>query len=82
MTIEITNPETEALIQRHLQSGQFHDVDELLTRALGALKETAAPAAAEARDLVELFEPVRGLFADGELDFSRNPAVARPVDLS
>jgi hypothetical protein len=54
---------------------------EALTKALGALKEHAAPPAAEAMNLVELFEPVRGLFADGELDFSRTPAVARPVDL-
>jgi len=30
-------------------------------------------APAEANDLVELFAPVRGLFADGELDFGRNP---------
>jgi hypothetical protein len=82
MTIEITKPEIEALIRRHLQSGQFHDIDELLMKALGALKETSAPTTAEARDLVELFEPVRGLFADGELDFSRTPATARPVDLS
>jgi hypothetical protein len=51
-------------------------------RALDALKETSAPTTAEARDLVELFEPVRGLFADGELDFSRTPATARRVDLS
>ncbi len=36
----------------------------------------------EAQDLVELFAPVRGLFADGELDFSRNPSASRPIDLS
>jgi len=82
MTIEITKPETEALIQRHLQSGRFHDIDELLVSALDALDEPVAPPAPEARNLVELFEPVRGLFEDGELDFSRTPATARPVDLS
>jgi len=42
MTIEITRPETEARIQRYLQSGQFHDLDELLTKALDALPEPAA----------------------------------------
>jgi hypothetical protein len=36
---------------------------------------------APAKDLVELFDPVRGLFADGELDFSRNRSVGRPIDL-
>jgi Arc/MetJ-type ribon-helix-helix transcriptional regulator len=82
MTIEITKPETEALIQRHLQSGRFHDIDELLTSALSSLQEPATQPSAKARDLVELFEPVRGLFADGELDFSRTPATERPVDLS
>jgi hypothetical protein len=34
----------------------------------------AASSKAPAKDLVELFAPVRGLFADGELDFSRNPS--------
>lgn len=82
MTIEITNPETEALIQRHLQSGRFHDVNDLLTSVLSSLKEPAAPTVVKAKNLVELFEPIRGLFADGELDFSRNPSMGRPVDLS
>ena len=35
-----------------------------------------------ANNLVELFAPIRGLFADGELDFSRDPSTDRPVDLS
>jgi hypothetical protein len=39
-------------------------------------------AASEGNSLVELFAPVRGLFADGELDFNRNPSAGRPVDLS
>ncbi len=82
MTIEITNPETEALIQRHLQSGRFHDLDDLLTSLLGTLKEPAGPSVVNAKNFVELFEPIRGLFADGELDFSRNPSMGRPVDLS
>ena len=82
MTIEIKKPETEALIQRHLKSGRFHDIDELIMSALRALKDPSTQPTAEARNLVELFEPVRGLFADGELDFSRTRAAGRPVDLS
>jgi hypothetical protein len=77
MIIEITKPETETLIQRHLQSGRFHDIDEPLTTALDALQEPVAPPAPEAKNLDELFAPVRGLFADGELDFGRNPSVSR-----
>ena len=44
-----------------------------------ATGKTGAPAGAN--DLVELFAPVRGLFADGEPDFSRNPSTGRPIDL-
>jgi hypothetical protein len=87
MTLEITRPETEARIQRYLQSGRFHDLDELLTKALDALPEPAAPLntnATGAANLVELFEPVRGLLTDEEIDtiFSRNRSPSRPVDLS
>ena len=40
MTLEITHPEIAARIQRYLQSGQFHDRDELLTCTLDALPAT------------------------------------------
>jgi hypothetical protein len=79
-------PETEALIQQHLQSGQFQDVDELLTKALEALQAPAvSPGAPKStrppgqKSLVELFEesPWKGL----DLDFSRNRSTGRPVDL-
>lgn len=82
MTIEIKKPETEALIEQHLNSGRFHDVDELLSTALRTLPASLGSNAAGDKDLVELFEPVRGLFADGELDFSRTRSVSRPLDLS
>jgi hypothetical protein len=44
----------------------------------------AAPAKAPAKDLVELFEPIRGLLTDEEIDimFSRDPSTSRPLDLS
>jgi Arc/MetJ-type ribon-helix-helix transcriptional regulator len=84
MQIEITKPETEALIQQHLKSGRFHDVDELLTKALDALEEQPPAAAArQAANLVELSKPVRGLLSDEEVDtiFRRNPSTSRPLDL-
>ncbi len=83
MTFEITRPETEARIQRYLQSGQFHDLDEFLTNALDALPE---PATSQSRrtgqELVDVCAKVRGLLTDEEVDtlFRRNPSFARPVD--
>jgi hypothetical protein len=43
----------------------------------------AAPEVSAARNLVELFEPVRGFLTNEEIDsiFSRNPSTSRPVDL-
>ena len=43
-----------------------------------------APPAAKAANLMELFEPIRGLLTDEEVDtlFSRNPSAGRPVDLA
>jgi len=85
MTIEITRPETEALIQQCLRTGQFQDVDELLVEALDALREKkrngdVSQAAPPRKTLVEVFESVRGLADD--VDFSRSPDTGRPVDLS
>ncbi len=69
----------------HIQTGHFHDADELLEKALDALEEkTPAPVSAAARrraagrkSLVEVFAPLRGM----NLDFSRNKSASRPVDL-
>ena len=88
MTIEITKPETAALIERPLRSGRFHDVDELIKKALGSLDEQQTPAQdasqGEPKSLFELFAPVRGLLTDDEIDrlFSRNRSTGRPVDFS
>ena len=88
MTLEITRPETEARIQRHLQSGQFNDLDDLLTKALDALSEPeTASTPSERRTgqaLIDAFAEIRGLLSDEEIDrmFNRNPSTARPVDLS
>ncbi len=76
MTIEITRPETEALIHQCLQSGRFHDFDELLIEALAALREKA-PAERRTpegrKSLAELFKesPFKGLnieFDESEYD--------------
>jgi hypothetical protein len=80
MTLEITRPETEARIQRYIQSGQFHDLDELLTKALDALPEPeAAVTAAPHQTLHEFFmnSPLRG----ANLDLERMEDYPRVVEM-
>jgi Arc/MetJ-type ribon-helix-helix transcriptional regulator len=48
MTIEIHKPELARRVQAQIQSGHFHNADELIEKALNALDEqtnTIAPAA-------------------------------------
>jgi hypothetical protein len=84
MTIEITNPEVEALINQHLESGTFRGAEDVILQALRCLS-TKPPATPEPdavppdRSLREVFEAVRGLADD--IDFSRSPSTGRPVDL-
>ena len=42
MNFEIHNPELVQRVNAHIQTGHFHDADELLEKALDALKERAA----------------------------------------
>jgi Arc/MetJ-type ribon-helix-helix transcriptional regulator len=84
MHIEIHEPDLEQRVLRQIQSGHYHDVNELLTKALDALDEKTAPtspevAALRRKNFVELCDPVRGLAED--IDFSRNSSTARPLDL-
>jgi hypothetical protein len=83
MTIEITRPETAARIHQCLDSGQFHDVDDLLVEALDALREKNGNGDVQPgpgrKSLMEVFRSVRGLADD--VDFSRRPDTERPVDL-
>ena len=75
MTIQITSPEAEALINQRLQSGAFKDAEDVF---LQALRSSIPPASdVPAKDIEELFAPLRGL----NLDFSRNPSNGRPIDL-
>ncbi len=78
MNLEIHKPELAQRVNAHIQTGHFHDADELLEKALDALEEKSAALAGEPeKDIEELFAPLRGL----NLDFSRNPSTGRPVDL-
>jgi hypothetical protein len=80
MTIQITKPEVEALIKQRLQTGGFKDAEDVVFQALQSSPPTAAlpqPGAPPAKDIVDLFAPLRGL----NLDFGRNSSTGRPVDL-
>jgi len=85
MTIEITRPETELLIQECLESGRFHNLDDLLVEVLDALREKGRNGdvpqpALPRKSLLEVFQSVCGLADD--VDFSRSPDTGRQVDLS
>jgi hypothetical protein len=83
MQIEIQKPEVAQGAQAYIESGRFHDADELLSKAFDALDEKAPEpsdlTALRGKNFVELCDPVRGLAED--LDFTRNPSKARPLDL-
>jgi Arc/MetJ-type ribon-helix-helix transcriptional regulator len=86
MNLEIHKPELVQRVNAHIQTGHFHDADEVLEKALDALEEKVSVPmspverrrAAGRKSLVELFAPLQGL----DLDFSRNKSTGRPVDLS
>lgn len=83
MQIEIHKPEVAQRARAYIESGRFRDTDELLSKAFDALDEKAPEpidvTALRRKIFVELCDPVRGLAED--LDFSRNPSKARPLDL-
>jgi hypothetical protein len=63
MNIETHNPELEQRVREQIQRGQFHNMDDLLEKALDALQEKETAAApvthyerpAGRKSLVELF---------------------------
>jgi hypothetical protein len=76
-------PDQAKAIEAAINAGVIHSVEELIDSAISRLPQMAASSTvAQATNLVDLFEPIRGLFKDGELDFSRNPSTGRPVDLT
>jgi len=82
MSVEIHQPEIEALIQQRMASGAFQDVEAVLLHALKSapIPQAAPPKAGKKQSLVEVCAMVRGLTED--IDFSRDPSPGRPVNLS
>jgi Arc/MetJ-type ribon-helix-helix transcriptional regulator len=84
MNIEIQNPELEQRMRDQIRRGAFHNVDELLERALDALEGKESGALTPRRlggrkSLAQLFadSPFKGL----EIDFQRDPDYGRDVTL-
>ena len=53
MTIEITGPETEALIRERLRSGRFKDAEDVILRALQASGQPRAGVEREREAAIE-----------------------------
>jgi len=53
MTIQITRPEVEALINQRLQSGGFKDAEDVILQALQSSGTPAPEAARERREAIE-----------------------------
>jgi Arc/MetJ-type ribon-helix-helix transcriptional regulator len=68
VTIEI-KPEVKAAIDRRLQNGGFHDVDELLTKALDALPDQSEAAG-----------PLRKTTGNPPFDWRKMRGMARGAD--
>ncbi len=82
MTIEIHRPELEALIRERMNSGGFHDVEDVIMQALRSAPAVEPPHRRTGRELIDVCAKVRGLFTDEEVDtlFSRKHSFSRPVD--
>lgn len=76
MTIQITKPEVEALINQRLRTGGFKDAEDVVFQALQSSTPNASPTpatySAEAKNMFELFAPLRGLNIDFEADRSKD----------
>jgi len=79
MTIQITAPEVEALIQQRLAGGGFKNAEDVILHALRSSSQRSKEIRPR-KSLREVFESVQGLADD--LDFTRNLSEGRPADLS
>ena len=74
MTIEV-KPEVKAAIDERLKNGRFHDVDELLTKALEALPENSKPLSRPRPNLADFL--LNSPFAGAELNLERRKEYLR-----
>ena len=84
MTMTLDRPEVEAELARNA-AAQGRALEAYAARLLEeAAQFPAATPEAQAANLVELCEPIRGFLTDDEIDrlFTRDPSTGRTVDLS
>jgi hypothetical protein len=85
MTIH-PRPDQETQIQEAMRAGLIRSAEDVIDVGLEHLRERAPSGGlpSDAKNLIELFEPVRGILTDEEVDtlFRRDPSPSRPVDLS
>jgi len=84
MNIQITKPEVEAIINQRLKTGAFKDAEDVVLQALQSSSPNLAntqppPDAPEAKNMFELFAPLRGLNIDFEAD--RKKDTGRDINL-
>ncbi len=79
-------PHQEKVVEAAINAGVIHSVEEWIDSAIAYVPNAilAGSSAAKATNLVELFDPVRGLLSDNEIEFmfGRDPSPGRPVDLT
>jgi Arc/MetJ-type ribon-helix-helix transcriptional regulator len=83
MTIQITKPEVEALINQRLQSGAFKDAEDVIMQALKASREIEeAPAQSGAHTAADLIAAMRASpYKEIDLEPVRKPMPVRGVTL-
>jgi hypothetical protein len=82
MTIEITRPEVEALIQQRLQSGGFSDAEDMIFQALRFSEPSAGTEPFTHRKFDNLADLLRNSpLAGANLDLSRSEDYPRLVEI-
>jgi Arc/MetJ-type ribon-helix-helix transcriptional regulator len=86
MSIEIQKPELVERMNAHIQTGQFHDADDLIEKALDALDEKVVPPAPAERRRAAGRKSLAQLFADSpfkglDIDFERDSDYGRDLTL-
>ena len=79
MTIH-PRPDQEIKIQEALNAGLIKTAEDVIDAGLERLHERTASTGHSPKSLDDVFASVRGLADD--VDFCRNPSIARPVDLA
>ena len=80
MTITITDPAVEAMIQLRLETGAFENAEDVVSKALELSYPALSSAKPRTQSRKEVFEAAKGLGEDA--DFARRTYTSRPVDFS